>query len=104
MVRLSTRGDGRGVTIDVHNVVAPISPRDLARLFEPFERGTDASSTGRSIGLGLYISRQIVAAHGGTISVDSTAGDGTHFTVWLPLGTESRRTAISSEVPATNSL
>ena len=104
VVRLSTRGDSLGVTIDVHNSGAPIPPRDLARLFEPFERGTDASSTGRSIGLGLYIARQIIAAHGGTISVQSTAGDGTHFTVRLPLGTASRTTAISSELPATNAL
>jgi signal transduction histidine kinase len=89
VVRLSTRGDEKGVTIDVHNVGAPIPPRDLARLFEPFERGTDANSTGRSIGLGLYISRQIIAAHGGTISVQSTAEHGTHFTVWLPRGVAS---------------
>ena len=86
VVRLSTKGDAEAVTIDVHNNGAPIPPRDLARLFEPFERGTDVSSTGRSIGLGLYISRQIVAAHGGTISVHSTAEDGTRFTVRLPRG------------------
>ena len=104
VVRLSTRGDAKGVTIDVHNIGAPIAPKDLARLFEPFERGTEASSTGRSIGLGLYISRQIIAAHGGTISVQSTAEGGTHFTVWLPIGTESKRSALSSELPATNSL
>jgi sigma-B regulation protein RsbU (phosphoserine phosphatase) len=83
-VRLATRGDERFVTIDVHNEGTPIPPEDLARLFEPFERGTDASSTGRSIGLGLYISRQIVNAHEGTLEVRSIEGDGTSFTVRLP--------------------
>ena len=103
VVRLSTRGDSDGVTIDVHNEGEPIPPRDLARLFEPFERGSDASSTGRSIGLGLYISRQIIAAHGGTISVQSTPEHGTHFTVWLPVGTASRDVVTSSQWPVKSS-
>jgi PAS domain S-box-containing protein len=84
VVHLATRGDQDGVTIDVHNEGAPISPDDLARLFEPFERGTDASASGRSIGLGLYISRQIIEAHAGKIEVRSVEGEGTRFTVWLP--------------------
>jgi PAS domain S-box-containing protein len=83
-VRLTTRGDREGVTIDVHNEGTPISPDDLARLFAPFERGTDASASGRSIGLGLYISRQIIEAHAGRIDVRSVEGEGTRFTVWLP--------------------
>lgn len=80
---------------------APIPPSDLARLFKPFERGTDVSSTGRGIGLGLYISRQIIAAHGGTISVHSTAEDGTRFTVWLPRGAASAEQSpvFSSRLP-----
>ena len=88
VVRLTTRGDAGGVTIEVHNDGTPIPPKDLARLFAPFERGTDASASGRSIGLGLFIARQIIAAHGGTISVQSTAEHGTQFTVWLPVRAE----------------
>jgi PAS domain S-box-containing protein len=84
VVRLATRGDSEGVTVEVHNEGVPIQPEDLARLFEPFERGGDASASGRSIGLGLYISRQIVEGHGGTIAVQSDEGTGTRFTVWLP--------------------
>ena len=60
-------------------------PDDQERLFEPFQRGAQsASSSGHSVGLGLYISREIAAAHGGTIDVRSTAGEGTTFTVRLP--------------------
>jgi PAS domain S-box-containing protein len=84
-VRLSTRGSADEVAIDVHNDGAPIPPGDLGRLFEPFERGKDADSrSGRSVGLGLYISSQIAKAHGGTITVESAAGLGTRFIVRLP--------------------
>jgi PAS domain S-box-containing protein len=84
VVGLITRGGREIVTIEVQNEGEPIPPDDLARLFEPFERGTDANASGRSIGLGLYISRQIVEAHGGTIDVRSSEGEGTTFTVRLP--------------------
>ena len=103
-VCLTTRGDQDGVTIDVHNEGPPISPDDLARLFEPFERGTDASASGRSIGLGLYISRQIIEAHGGTIEVRSVEGEGTRFRVWLPrsAGADSDALVSSSQSPVSN--
>jgi PAS domain S-box-containing protein len=84
-VRLITCGTDREVSIQVRNSGVPIPAEDLPRLFEPFERGagTTPSST-RSVGLGLFISKQIVAAHGGTIDVRSNANDGTIFTVRLP--------------------
>jgi two-component system sensor histidine kinase/response regulator len=55
----------------------------LPRLFDPF-RGNRASSSSHGLGLGLFISQQIVAAHGGTIAVSSNAAQGTSFTVRLP--------------------
>jgi signal transduction histidine kinase len=60
-----------------------IAPDDLPRIFQPFER---ASATGRavSLGLGLFISRYLVEAHGGTIRVESRPGAGSTFTVELP--------------------
>jgi signal transduction histidine kinase len=104
-VCLTTRGDQDGVTIDVHNDGTPIPPDDLARLFEPFERGTDASASGRSIGLGLYISRQIIEAHAGRIEVRSVEAEGTRFTVWLPRSArvDSDAPVPSSESPVTSS-
>jgi PAS domain S-box-containing protein len=89
-VSVVTRGSDDEVVIEVRNDGDPIPPEHLPRLFEPFERGAGArSSSERSLGLGLFISKQIVLAHGGRIDVRSTAGEGTTFTVTLP-----RRTTV----------
>jgi signal transduction histidine kinase len=64
----------------------PVIPPELvSTLFEPFTQGASAD-TGhpRGLGLGLYIVHHIVAAHGGTISVESNADRGTTFAVRLP--------------------
>jgi CheY-like chemotaxis protein/anti-sigma regulatory factor (Ser/Thr protein kinase) len=62
-----------------------LTPADQARIFERFERiGTDSHRGG--LGLGLWIVRQIVEAHDGTIRVESQAGAGATFTVELPVG------------------
>ncbi|RKH79986.1 PAS domain S-box protein [Corallococcus sp. AB045] len=74
-----------GVLLEVHNGGAPIASDVLPRIFQPMQRGapgTDAAT--RSVGLGLYIVRTIVHAHGGTIDVTSTREAGTTFTVRLP--------------------
>jgi signal transduction histidine kinase len=61
-----------------------IAPHDHGRIFERFERAVGGSSYS-GLGLGLYIVRQIVKAHGGAIGVDSTLGSGSTFWVTLPL-------------------
>jgi PAS domain S-box-containing protein len=84
-VHVRTRGAGSDVIIEVQNDGAPIDPGTMARLFEPFERGVRGSTkTGSSVGLGLFIARQIVAAHQGEITVKSSVDTGTVFTVRLP--------------------
>ena len=60
-----------------------IAPEDRARVFEQFVRVGDRMRT-PGLGLGLYITKQLVEAHGGTISVESTLGEGSTFTVALP--------------------
>lgn len=61
-------------------------PREAtARIFEKFERAVSERHYG-GLGLGLFITRQIVEAHGGTIFVESTPGEGSTFTVVLPRG------------------
>lgn len=74
-------------TLEVHNRGKAIPQKDLTGLFAPFRRAANADEKdvgGRSVGLGLYITRQIVTAHGGTISVRSNEEEGTTFRVELP--------------------
>jgi PAS domain S-box-containing protein len=83
-VTVSTCGEDEAVVLEVHNEGTPIPPELLPRLFEPMERGTiQKDRVGRSIGLGLFIVRNIVQAHGGTITVRSGV-EGTTFIVRLP--------------------
>jgi signal transduction histidine kinase len=71
------------VILAVHNDGAPI-PRELLPLvFEPLARGNNDRTRG-SIGLGLFIARAVVSAHGGQITVSSSTAAGTTFTVRLP--------------------
>jgi signal transduction histidine kinase len=67
--------------LEVHNVGPPIDPGLLPTLFDPFRRGQRSAN---GLGLGLYIVREIVRAHHGTVEVASTPADGTTFTVTLP--------------------
>jgi two-component system, OmpR family, sensor histidine kinase SenX3 len=60
-----------------------IAPEDQKRIFEPFERAVPAANFG-GLGLGLYIVRAIVEAHGGSIRVESAPGHGATFIVQLP--------------------
>lgn len=64
-----------------------IDPEKLERIFGRFERAVSPRSYG-GLGLGLYIARQIVEAHGGTILVKSAPGDGTEFTMMVPTQAE----------------
>jgi signal transduction histidine kinase len=76
------------VVLSVHNEGAPIPPDLLPTIFDPLVRYATRESTARrkpgSIGLGLYIVREIVVAKGGTVKVTSTAEEGTTFTVRIP--------------------
>lgn len=73
-VAFSVRDSGPGIAADA-----------LPHIFERFYRG-QASRTGRSTGLGLAIARELMEAQGGTITVESTPGEGTVFTATLPVG------------------
>lgn len=77
-------GEGGLAVLEVHNGGRPIPLEDQKTLFAPFRRGAQAQAN-RGVGLGLYITDQIVLAHRGKISVRSTAERGTTFRVELPL-------------------
>jgi signal transduction histidine kinase len=68
-----------------------ISRRDQARLFKRFERLPSSASKSGGLGLGLYITRQIIEAHGGTVRLESRVGLGATFTCALPLGPSERQ-------------
>jgi signal transduction histidine kinase len=82
-ITLTAHGDGDSVRLAVHNGGSPIPPDILPFVFEPLARGR-GESAGHSIGLGLFIARAIVLAHGGDIQVTSSAHGGTTFTATLP--------------------
>lgn len=75
---------GEQAAITVHNHGEEIGAQQIERMFQPFVRGSEVGRHQRSVGLGLYIVREIVAAHGGTVSAASTREAGTRFTVLLP--------------------
>ncbi len=64
-----------------------ISPEEQQRIFDPFYRGRSSRRFPRGMGLGLTIARDLVAAHGGRLELDSSPGHGSSFTVWLSLHT-----------------
>jgi signal transduction histidine kinase len=82
-ISLTAQDHGDSVTLAVHNGGPAIPPDVLPSVFEPLTRGR-AEGGSQSIGLGLFIARAIVAAHGGDIQVSSSADAGTTFTVRLP--------------------
>ncbi|MBW8354452.1 MAG: hybrid sensor histidine kinase/response regulator [Pseudomonas sp.] len=72
--------------VEVRDHGIGISEENQKRIFQQFER-VSASHVAAGLGLGLFISEQIVTAHGGTISVESRIGEGALFRVSLPLST-----------------
>lgn len=79
----------RNVQIVIKDEGKGIAPVDLPHIFEPFYRGTDVvASQIHGSGLGLSLAKNIMEAHGGTISVTSVQGDGSCFTLQLPAITD----------------
>src|SRR5216683_2653541 len=81
-VQLDNEDDA--VTLCVHNEGPAIAADLLPSIFEPFRRQQNAMARGEGLGLGLYICREMIRAHGGEISVQSSDKAGTTFTVRLP--------------------
>ncbi|MGE0616345.1 MAG: ATP-binding protein [Bacteriovoracia bacterium] len=84
-VKVTLARDGEIAKLQVQDQGPGISPEDQNRIFDRFEQGESGSPAGGGLGLGLYISRQIVQAHGGDIRVKSKKGHGSTFVAELPL-------------------
>jgi heavy metal sensor kinase len=86
VVELSLVRDGPAAVIAVRDTGVGIAPENVERIFEPFVRldAARARETG-GVGLGLAITRSIVTAHGGRLTVESTPNRGSTFAIRLPL-------------------
>jgi len=86
LVRVSARYARATWRIDVSDTGIGIPPDEAARLFGPFIRGSNARIAGLpGTGLGLSIVKSLVEMHGGHVTVESALGEGTTFSVFLPL-------------------
>lgn len=83
-VRLAAAGGAARLSVADQGIGIP--EKDLPQLFTPFFRGSNASTRNfTGIGLGLYLCREVLEAHGGGLSVSSVEGQGTVVTMTLPL-------------------
>jgi signal transduction histidine kinase/CHASE3 domain sensor protein len=98
-VTVEDRGDALVTAVCDRGIGIPAD--ELSQVFERFHRGRQVSSTNYGgLGLGLYITKQIVERHGGTIWVESREGEGTTFFFSLPIAEETGQNA-PQQTPAT---
>jgi signal transduction histidine kinase len=83
-VSLRVRAEGERGILEVEDGGSGVPEELRARVFDPFERGATARALG-GLGLGLFIVRQIVEAHGGEVRVENTPAGGARFVVVLPM-------------------
>jgi signal transduction histidine kinase len=83
-VTVSVARDRSAVVLSVIDEGVGIVPEEVEHVFEPFRRSGASKESIAGVGLGLFVARRIVEAHGGTISVTSAVGRGSTFTVRLP--------------------
>jgi signal transduction histidine kinase len=83
-VEVSLRRDGQDVIIEVADRGPGLAEADLTRIFDRFERAVSARHYG-GLGLGLYVTREIVEAHGGTVTARNRPDGGACFTIRLSI-------------------
>jgi signal transduction histidine kinase len=84
-VTITATEEEKKVKVSVRDEGIGISSEDLPHIFDGFYRGKSGQEAAAGHGIGLAVTRQIVEAHDGTVSVESTPGKGTTFTVSLPI-------------------
>jgi len=85
MVSISAGVEGEEILIRVKDNGSGIALEEQQKVFEPFYRGNQGRRFKQGMGLGLSIARDLVAAHGGRISLESEPGKGSQFIIHLPL-------------------
>jgi signal transduction histidine kinase len=84
-VTVSTELQDAEISISIRDTGPGIPLEEQTRIFQPFFQGTYAQRVKQGMGLGLSIAQDLANAHGGRITVESKPGEGSKFTVWLPL-------------------
>jgi signal transduction histidine kinase len=93
------------VYITVRDTGMGIAPEDLPHIFEPFYRSREVVAAQiHGSGLGLSLVRQIVEGHGGRLGVQSTLGNGSAFTIYLPVAENARREPAADGAPASSGI
>lgn len=87
-VEVSLQRDGDAASLAVADEGIGIPQEDQARVFQPYQRTSQAAIAAPGVGLGLSVARKLVAAHGGSIALESEPGRGTTFHVELPMAGE----------------
>ena len=82
------RPSGSGATVEIEDRGFGIEPSERSHLFDRFYQAKRAREKKSGLGLGLYITKGLVDAHGGRIDVRSQPGRGSTFSVWLPAAGE----------------
>ena len=98
-VELNVEAENESITLEVRDSGAGISPDQLPHIFEKFfQADNQKAASQKGTGLGLAIAKQIVEAHKGTITVESTPGVGTTFTITMPTRATARRPSAARAV------
>jgi PAS domain S-box-containing protein len=97
-IEVAVSSDGQHARLTVRDQGVGLAPEEQARLFQRFARAPSTRQYG-GLGLGLYIVRRLVEAHGGAVSVESAPGRGAAFVVELPLRA-AQEAAVSSHTGA----
>jgi signal transduction histidine kinase len=83
-IRIVVAAESGGTTLSIQDRGQGIAPEEIPHLFDRYYQTTKARGGERGLGLGLYITRGLVEAHGGKITVESTPGTGSTFRIWFP--------------------
>jgi two-component system OmpR family sensor kinase len=86
--------DSQQVVVRVRDDGIGIPQKDLPHVFDRYNRGSNVSGI-VGTGVGLYLVKMVVDLHGGSIAVESNEGEGSRFTVWLPMSLASRTEILS---------
>jgi two-component system phosphate regulon sensor histidine kinase PhoR len=84
-IGVEVRGQGPWAVVTVEDNGIGIPGGEVRRIFEPFYRVKGAAATTSGAGLGLAIVHHVVKAHGGHIAVDTREGEGSRFSIFLPV-------------------